>query len=442
MSVIETLRERRAAMKGELEALITAAEGESRSLNEDEAATFDGKTAELRKLDERITELQDAEVREARAAANRVETGAVATTQVREANPIYRRDDPTGPSYFRDLFTASKGDLDSRDRLVRNTQGETRALSTTAGAGGQFAPPAWLVEDFVALARPGRVTADLVNGMTLPAGISSVNLPTVSGGTAAGVQASQNAAVTSTDLTTSAVSSNITTIAGQQQVAMQLLEQSGIPFDRVVLGDLARAYAVALDTQVLNGSGASGQLAGILNASGTNAITYTDAAPAVVGSGKFYSQVLQALNAVATNRYLPATALVMHPRRWSWVLDALDTQNRPLVVPNGPAFNQLGTGDGVQAQNAAGTLLGVPVYVDPNVPTNLGAGTNQDPVIAMRADDLWLWETALQSASFDATYANQMTILFRVHAYSAFIPNRYPKSISVINGTGLVAPTF
>lgn len=431
MSKLLTLLEgRRANMVTERDGILDNATPETFTAEvEARSNELDG---EIRALDTRIAEVKATEDAEKRAAA------ATPTVEVKsEPNPVYRKDNP-GVSFFRDLFHSSRGDVDARQRLVDS---QVRALSTGAGAGGQFAPPLWLVEDFVAYARPGRVTADLMQKDALPEGVSSINLPTVATGTATAVQATQNSAVQSTDLTTSSVSSGITTIAGQQTVAMQLLAQSGIPFDRVILADLARAYAAEVDVQVINGSGLAGQLTGILNTASINAQTYTDAAPAVVGAGKFYSQVVQAINLVNTNRFLPPTAIVMHPRRWAWVLNALDTANRPLVVPNGPAFNQLATGSEA-AQGAAGTLLGVPVYVDPNIPTNLGAGTNQDPVIVMRADDLWLYESALQTASFDATYANQASILFRVLGYSAFIPNRYPKSIAVINGTGTITPTF
>ena len=441
--MIAKLKERRAAVKASLEALSAKAETETRGFNEAENAEFDAGLAEIRQIDARIAELQEAEVREAAAAAHHVALGAAEerVSVVNEPNPVYRKDG--AQSFFGDLFRAKvQGDTTARSRLVAAQETRAGDLTTVAGAGGQFAPPLWLIEDFVALARPGRVTADLTNKQELPGGVSSVNLPTVATGTSVGVQATQNSAVSQTDLTSSSVSSSITTIAGQQVIALQLLQQSGIPFDQVILGDLARAYAVALDGQVLNGSGSSGELTGILNTSGVNAQTYTQATPTVTGAGQFYSQVVQAINLVNTNRYLPPTAIVMHPRRWAWVLNALDTANRPLVVPNGPAFNQLATGSDVVAQGVSGTLLGLPVYVDPNIPTDLGAGTNEDRVLVLRADDLWLYETALSTASFDATYANQASVLYRALAYSAFIPNRYPKSISVIAGTGLVTPTF
>jgi HK97 family phage major capsid protein len=434
--------ERRAALKAALEALHKAAvddQGEARSFTDAENTEFDTKVSEIRALDERISELQEAEKREAAAAAHRVEIGTadreerVAPATVVSEPVTYRKGD-NSTSFFADLARQNT-DSEARDRLVRNTM-EQRALSTTANAGGQFAPPLWLIDEFVALAKAGRVTADLVQHEALPSGVSSINLPTVATGTSVAAQGSQNTAVSMTDLTTGSVSASINTIAGQQQVSLQLLSQSGISFDRVVLEDLARAYAIALDSQVIT------SIAGV---SGANAQTYTNASPAVVGAGQFYSQVLQAANSVATNRLAPANVVVMHPRRWSWVLNALDTQNRPLVVPNGPSFNQLAQTDGgsaVTAIGAAGTLLGMPVYVDPNIPTNLGAGTNQDEVFVMKADDLWLYETPLTAASFDATYANQLTVLYRVHAFNAFLPNRFPKAISIISGTGLVAPTF
>src|SRR5690242_14325463 len=107
--MLKKLQERRAAIKAELEALLNAAEAESRSLTETEDTDFDAKTAEMRKLDARIAELQEAEVAEARAAAHHVEAGT-ATTEARarvtsEPNPVYRKDDGA-VSFFRDLATS------------------------------------------------------------------------------------------------------------------------------------------------------------------------------------------------------------------------------------------------------------------------------------------------------------------------------------------------
>jgi HK97 family phage major capsid protein len=299
-----------------------------------------------------------------------------------------------------------------------------------------------LVDEFVALARAGRVTADRLTKDALPSGVSSINIPKVSGGTTTAVQTTQNTAVSSTDPTTSSLSSGITTIAGKNVVSQQLLDQSPIALDRMILGDLAADYARTLDKQVLSGSGSGGNLLGLLNVSGVNNVTYTQATPSVTGAGGFYAQINKAISAVATTRFLPPSCIVMTPGRWSWVAASFDSSGRPLVAPSGNAFNQIADAGTVAAQGAVGQMAGLPVYVDPNLPTNLGAGTNQDPVLVMRAEDVYLWESDVTMASFDAPYSDSMGVLFRVHGYSALIPNRYPASIAVINGSGLVTPAY
>lgn len=453
MSLIETMKTRRSAIKAELEALLETAESEVRGLNDDESSSFDAKALEMRALDGRIDELIEGEKREAAAADHVVETrkvvpAAVATGEgvTSEPNPEYRRNDPTSRSYFGDLFQAKvNADPEARRALMHSQETRTGDLNTGAGTGGQFAPPEWLVSDFVALARPGRVTADLMNKQTLPSGVSSINLPKVNSGVTAAVQATQNTAVSDTALTTTSVTSGITTIAGKQTVSMQLLAQSGIPFDQVILGDLALAYASQLDTQVLSGSGVSGQLRGLASGSGVGATAFTTTAPAVTSAtsaNSFYNSLIHAANDIYANRFLPPTAILMHPQRWSWVLEGLDSQGRPLIIPNGAFFNAVGTSSGPTAEGQAGELLGLPVYLDPNIPVTVGAGTNQDVVYVLRASDCWLYESAIQSASFDATYADQATVLFRILGYAAFIPDRYGKSVNAINGTGLVTPTL
>jgi len=442
---LEMVEARLAQVKTERDAMLAAVTPETFDADmQAREAAFD---AEAKSLEARKAELTEDAAREQRDATARARVDVSVTS---EPNPVYRKDEP-GVSFFRDLAASmnSRNDMgttfdEARKRLEAS---QVRALTTVAGAGGQFAPPLWLIEDFVELARPGRITADLMNKSDLPSGVSSVNLPTVSGGTTAAVQATQNVAVSNTDATTSSVTSGITTIAGQQVVSLQLIQQSGVAFDKVILGDLARAYATALDVQVISGSGAAGQLRGLLNGAGVGATTFTTVSPAVTSAtaaNSFYNKLVSAITNVHTNRYLAPTAIVMHPIRWGWVLQALDSQVRPLVTPQAyPQFNGVGSADSYpRAEGSVGSLLGLPVYVDPNIPINLGAGTNEDRVLVLRADDCWLYESALQTASFDATYANQASMLFRVLGYSAFIPDRYGKSVNVIAGTGLITPTL
>ncbi len=447
-TLIRPLEERAALLHSQRGQLLDAAQREQRGLLASEQRGFDASQAESMQIKIRVDELREQDAREARAAACRVESGSVGLQSAYTSSETYHRG-PDSPSFFADLYAAQcRGDWDASQRLQRNNAErgvQTRALGNTGGvggSGGELAPPAWLLQDFVALARPGRVTADRVHREDLPAGVSSINIPKASTGTTVAVQSTQNSLLSQSDMATSALSSPITTIAGKQVVSVQLMQQSGVPIDKILLNDLAADYGKQLDTQVLSGAGTGGQFTGILNVPGINQIVYTQATPTVVGVGGYYATVNKAISAISTARFLPPDVIVMHPRRWSWLAASFDGQNRPLVSPSGNAFNQIAEAGTVAAQGPVGQVAGLPVYLDPNLPTNLGVGTNQDPTLIMRSEDLYLWESPIFAEAFDAPYADSLGILLRLHAFSSFQGARYPASIAVVNGSGSVPPAY
>lgn len=437
-TMTEILGGRRASLVAERDALL-AVEPDAFT-SESEARATDINT-ELKELDARIADAREAEARdvEARKLATVTETPVVRAQVTSEANPVYRKGDSTGPSYFADLAASQRGD---RDAIQRLGDSQVRALTTALGDGGEFAPPLWLTSDFIEMSRSGRVTADLVNHEVLPQGVSSVKVPKIATGTAVGITETQASAITQTDLTTTSVSSSIATITGGQTVAIELLRQSGIPLDSIILQDLALAYATGVDLQVLAGTNANGQLKGLYTAGTT--LTFTTSAPAVISTtaaASFYNKVIKAQAAVATGRFLPADTVVMHPNRWAWVLEALDGQGRLQVTPNGPVLNAPAVGGAVTAEGLAGQLAGLPVFVDPNIATNLGVATNQDVVYVLRRGDHVLYETPVEAASFDATYAASNAVFFRVLGFAAFL-TRHAASAQIIDGTGLTAPSL
>ena len=149
MSLIETMRERRAAKKAELDALLAAVQADTRTDNtmtDDESTRFDTLAAEIRKDDTRIGELADMAASEVRANAARAEAGVsevrTAPAQV-EDPPIYVPTGGNGNSYFRDMAHRALGSgQEARaavDRLERNNkmvQAEQRALGNTNATGG------------------------------------------------------------------------------------------------------------------------------------------------------------------------------------------------------------------------------------------------------------------------------------------------------------------
>lgn len=442
---IADLSAKRSALREGLDKLVTEARTAERELTADETARFDADEKTIRAHDAEIARL-DEQVRADEQHAETMKRYAPKVSGITEPE-VYHRGNG-GKSYFKDLFNVRQnGDALAAERLRRNDRivAEKRAISTSNGAGGEFVPPLWLEDEFVKLARPGRVTANLLPNLPLPAGTDSINIPKINTGTAVALQSTQNSAVTQTDLTTSSISSSVYTIAGGQTISLQLLEQSPLNIDAVVLGDLAAAYAMQLDSLVLSGSGTGGNPTGILTLAGTNAID----CPAPTGTqtlaGQIYKAVANAIQQVHTNRFLPPDTIVMHPRRWASLLSQVDGQGRPLVLPAaGSPMNTLAAPGEVASQGYVGTMLGLPVYVDALIPLTgtADAGTGEDVIIVCRASDLMLWESDIRAEAFQQTYANQMSVFVRLYSYGSFQAGRYPKSISVITGSALAAPTF
>jgi HK97 family phage major capsid protein len=456
-TLVQTLVQRRAEKRGPIDEILANATKAERDLTAEERTQFDAIVAEIGEIDARIAELSDLVERDE--AAAEVSRKYVGGTQVTREPEVYQKG-PRGRSFVKDMWLArQKGDRDAHERLLRNNKmradaldrlqtqdgqiGEQRAISTTGGAGGELVPPLWLEQEFVKFVRPGRITANLCHPSELPAGTDQINIPKILTGTATAAQAAQNTGVQQTDLTTGSVSSPVVTIAGGQTIALQLIEQSPLNIDEIVLEDLAADYAKQINLQVLSGSGTGGTMTGILTLSGTQSVAWTQATPALGGAGGLYSKLGNGVQLVHTSRFLPPTAIIMHPRRWAWAETQSDSQGRPLVVPiSGGPMNVLGNLDEQASQGLVGSMLGLPVYTDPLVPINLGAGTNQDELILARMSDLWLWEGQVRAEAFQQTFAQNMSVFVRLYNYASFQAGRYPQSICGITGTGAVTPTF
>ncbi|WP_030342268.1 phage major capsid protein [Streptomyces californicus] len=441
------LRAARSQAKAELDAILAAPAAENRTaLTPDEATRFEAKKTEIHGIDRQIENAEDDERRAQRAGQLHAEHGQTGERRERVSvvsePTTYRKGDLSGASWVRDMTAvALRSDTDAAQRLQRNTREvahETRALSTTDSAGGTFVPPLWLVNEAVTLARGARVVADQVRKLPLPPGTDSISLPRVATGTSVAEQTTQNTAVSNTDATTDSVTANVATIAGQQVVSQQLIDQSPVNMDDVLLADLTAEYALKLDTFVISNNATNKR--GLLNVSGANAVAYTDASPTV---GELYAKGADAIQQIHTGRFLAPDKVFMHPRRWAWFTAALDTAGRPLVVPtaNMPQNVLAAMGD-VVSEGFVGTLQGLPVYVDPSIPINLGTGTNEDRIIVLRSSDVILYEGVLRAEAFRETKADQLSVLLRVFNYAALHSERCPKAISVISGTGLLTPTF
>jgi len=468
---LEEMRARRDAVRAELLELVP--EGRTDDLTEEEATRFDALDAEARQLG---TDIQAAEAREERIAAVRRDSQP-GPARVGAEPQVYGRG--ARNSYFLDLVRRQlRGDAEASDRLTRHAQeldvelprreqarraraeremedefgGERRrgyrdgvtpfesrvAPNRTDGQGGYFVPPLWLIDQYVALLRNGAPFLAICRNMELPGGTDSINIPKVATGTTTG-EVADNGAVPSQDLTDTYISVPVRTIAGQSDVAMQLLDQSPIGFDEIIFADLIADYTQRKDTRALSGTGTGQQFRGIDNVANINTVTYTDGSPTLP---ELYLPLMQAMSQLTRLRKAPPTAMLWQSTRWFWALSQLDTQNRPLVTPYpAMAMNPEAIATGLVTEGPVGQIGGVPIIVDQNIATNLGAGANQDRIYAVRSSDFYFWESPLRARTLTEVLSGTLQVRLQIYAYGAFTGERYPSSISTIDGTGLIAPS-
>jgi HK97 family phage major capsid protein len=333
----------------------------------------------------------------------------------------YRKDGKV--SFFRDLAFRNR-DEDAAERMRRH-EAEMADRRDVSSSGNGFIPPIYLSELAAEFPRAGRPLVDALPKAPLPASGTSFTVPKVTGGSAVAAQ-TDGGNVQETDPTTSQPATYVRTIAGQVDISQQLLDRSDPAFDVIVLRDLQNAYDTELDRQVINGVAASNEHVGLLNVSGVNSITFTSATPT---AADFLPPIYKAIEQISSNRFLPATHVVMAPRRAAFLAAGLSA--------SAPVFQQgqLTLASGTQNGALVNTIAGLPVIVDANVPVN--ASTDQDRIIAIHAPDLAVMEGDVRTRVLDAPLSDTLEVRIQLFGYSAFLSERYAKGISVISGTGL-----
>ena len=443
---MKKLIEAREAKVAELDGLVS-------ELDEMEAGEdFDSKFArsnelhaEIKEMNEKIEEAREAAetlkaVKESRNALGVEDEDLGDKEAVVEVNEpdLYR--EGGDHSFIADAWAARSGDFKAQERLNKHQDFEARDVGTGAFTG--LVVPQYLVDEYAPIARAGSPFYNAVPKKDLPAFGNKIEISRITTGSAAAEQASENSAVQETNMDDTLLTVNVDTIAGQQDVSRQALERGGQPgfsLENIIFQDLVAAYYTKLDNLMINGSGSSGQPLGISQVSGINQTTYTDASPTVA---ELYPKLADAVQEINSNRFAPATAILMHPRRWGFLTAGVDSSNRPLVLPAGNnPDNAAGVGDAAAYGQVVGSVLGLPVITDANIRTDLGAGT-EDAIYIAKVDDHIMFEDNLFQLKFEETNAGSLTTKMVVYGYVAFASGRYPKGISEIVGTGLIAPTF
>lgn len=444
---LSNLQENRQSKTSLIDATLTRAADEARDITEIELANIQALKLEIEKLDERIEQISDLEIRKAKAAelaasvdGQTVEKRSAAPARVISEEATYH--ERSGNDFLADAIAAEfGGSYEARERITRYQREtmEKRDSGTSNFAG--LVVPQYLVSSFAQLRRAGRPTLDISTNSALPASGMTLNIGRLTTGVTSYVQSSENSAPTESSPDDTLLTVNVNTVASMFDLSKQaILRGTGV--ETQLLGDAVRSYQTKVDGLALNGSGSSGEHRGILNTSGINATTYTDASPTWA---EFFPKLVAAITDISTNFYGGATHIVAHPSIIGCWLRALDTTNRPQFGNTaGNPMNAAATFDRPAYDMGGLQILGLPVVADANMPTNLGTGTNESAVIVGDFSESYIWEDNGGSPLYVRFEQPDGNIAIRtvVFGFSAYTAGKYPTAFSAITGTGLIAANW
>lgn len=177
---------------------------------------------------------------------------------------------------------------------------EVQKRDLTAGTGSQggfLVATDNLASSFVELLRNRTLVGQL--GATMLSGlVGNVTIPRQTSANSATWLANEASTITETNAAFGQIAMTPKHVGAYQEISRQLLMQSAPSVDMLVMNDLARVIAIAIDLAALEGSGASGQPTGISQTAGIGSVTGTSLAYA--GILEFQSDVAGG-NALAEN---------------------------------------------------------------------------------------------------------------------------------------------
>jgi hypothetical protein len=359
----------------------------------------------------------------------------------REERTYHPGNDRRGAQFLRDVVHQHLfADVAASTRLSRHMAEEKverhayleRAVGTGAFTG--LTVPQYLTEMYAPAVAALRPFADVCNHHDLPISGMTVNISRITTPTGVDLQATENTGVQETNADDTLLTENVQTAAGQQTISRQAIER-GTGIEEVVMDDLFRRYATALDSTLINQS-----VTGLDAVSA--AIVYTDANPT---GTEMWPKILQgaANSEAALLGFAQPDVVLMHSRRWYWLQSQLSSQ-WPLFGQ--PGINGVRGGENYATRYGSGARgvmpNGMVAVVDNNISTT--QNSNQDAVYVVPTDECHLWEDPASPLFLrcEQPAAASLGVLLVLYGYFAYSMRRYSNAMSKISGTGTTTPVF
>lgn len=308
-----------------------------------------------------------------------------------------------GAEFIREVAAVARGDVRAFDRLSKAW------LEGTPGAGGFLVDPT-ILPGYLEAARAGAPLEDRVSSFAVD---SDEVWITLEGNTVTVTHVAEGATKPDTTGTVTQKVSTVFKLAGTSHVSDELMADSNGAAERLVASQFAKQIALGLDSAIISGTG-TGQPTGIRNAAGVNA----QAVDGQTGQA-LYESVLKAISRIE-QRFEPVDTVVVHPRE----------------VVKFAVATASGTGDYLWPNGIQSALpQGVTLVADANVPSNLGAGTNETVIIVggfRRAAAIFNRQPLTVEASRDAGFVTDETVFRAVRRYGFAV--LVPGALEILTG--------
>ncbi|PZR65802.1 MAG: phage major capsid protein [Candidatus Dormiibacter spiritus] len=273
---------------------------------------------------------------------------------------------------------------------------------------------------------------------------NQVLIPKGSGAASVGI-VSENTAKPSADQTYTQVTVNIFTAAGISKQSKQLAMDSSPTVLDLSTRELGTLLGNLEEQKALNGSG-TGEPRGILNVTGIGSQTVTGGAGT---QNAVLDALMDAVVFIETNYFAPPSGILMHPRRLAWLLKGKDSALNYIFNPAAtfrqpnmaPLVNNNVTSMSTGISQPPASLFGIPIATTANMPTNLGAGTNEDRIVVGAFNEAhWFQrqDVTMDVSDSAGTSWEQNQVWIRAEERFGFSAERYPVAFSVLSGTCLL----
>ncbi len=335
-------------------------------------------------------------------------------------------------------YEADHGDEHSREyhtRLLRSARGrvEERApLNTTTD--GAFVTPIYMIDKWIVYRSPDRSFTNQTTILPLPPYGMQFNIPSFTSAASGAEQVLtggaasinyENSGVNASTPSGSDVTVAIGTFAGVVPISQQLFDRAGFEgtggtFDSIIIQQSQSQMFASIDAYLIAQALAS---ATAVNQSTAATIT------------QFYLDLATARNqlADAAGVKLPGTHVFSTSDFSGWLFSQVDTEGRPLLVPDAAAIVSR-DGDDKYAGWLGAFLPGnLKYFSNDNLPT-AAPGPNTTILVGSPADML-VWAGDIVPFTAQQTYAADLSVLCGLRQYvSATV--RHAAAFSYITGTG------